>query len=79
MVWRTASAELRESLIILSDLVACMLALEVWLRTIKVWIIVLLCLWSGHSREKTSRMFDGVVLAQHVIKSLFFPETIVIA
>lgn len=71
-MWSTASAELWESLIISSDLVACMLALEVWLRTIKIWNVVLLCWWSGHSREKTSRMFDGVVLAQHVIKSLIF-------
>lgn len=71
-MWSTASAELWESLIISSDLVACMLALEVWLRTLKIWNVVLLCWWSGHSREKTSRMFDGVVLAQHVIKSLIF-------
>lgn len=71
-MWSTASAELWESLIISSDLVACMLALEVWLQTIKIWNVVLLCWWSGHSREKTSRMFDGVVLAQHVIKSLIF-------
>lgn len=71
-MWSTASAELWESLIISSDLVACMLALEVWLRTIKIWNVVLLCWWSGHSREKTSRLFDGVVLAQHVIKSLIF-------
>lgn len=71
-MWSTASAELWESLIISSDLVACMLALEVWLRTLKIWNVVLLCWWSGHSGEKTSRMFDGVVLAQHVIKSLIF-------